>query len=48
MKILMQNFAGEIIDELIEGFEQGMDDVMKFFRENIVIMLLTGYGPEMA
>lgn len=37
---------GEIIDELKDGFEGEVEDVIKFLRSNIQFVLETNAGPE--
>ena len=44
----MTDFIGEWIDETQDGFENGMSDVVQFFRENVAILIGAGIGPEMA
>lgn len=45
--MLLQNFIGEIIDELKDGFENEMQDVVVFLRENVRVLLHQGGGSEM-
>jgi hypothetical protein len=40
-------FIGEWIDELQDGFINGMQDVVIFFRENFKTLIQVGAGPEM-
>jgi hypothetical protein len=47
MKDIFANFIGEWIEELQDGFVNGMSDVVVFFRENFKIMIEAGAGPEM-
>jgi len=47
MKIVMTNFIGEWIEELQDGFNNGIEDVVVFFRENLKIILEIAGGPEM-
>ena len=47
MKLVLSNFIGEWVEELQDGFVDGMSDVHKFFRENFRIMLEVAGGPSM-
>jgi hypothetical protein len=47
MANVLSDFIGELIEELQDGFENGMSDVIVFFRENIRILLEVAAGPEM-
>lgn len=47
MKDAFAAFIGEWIDELQDGFANGMSDVVIFFRENLKVMIEAGAGPEM-
>jgi len=40
-------FIGEWIDELQDGFKNGMSDVVVFLRENFKKLIQAGTGPEM-
>lgn len=44
---MLRNFIGEWIEELEDGFENGRDDVITFFKQNISIMLEVAGGPAM-
>lgn len=41
-------FLGELIEELQDGFSNGMQDVVIFLRENILNLIKVGTGPEMS
>lgn len=47
MKDALAHFIGEWIEELQDGFHNGMSDVVVFFRENFKEMLMLAAGPEM-
>ena len=47
MKDVLAEAIGEAIDELQDGFVNGMSDVVVFFRSNFRILLEAGAGPEM-
>jgi hypothetical protein len=47
MKGDFSNFIGEWIDETQDGFVNGMQDVVIFYRENLKLMIEAGAGPEM-
>ena len=47
MKDALAYFIGEWIEELQDGFMNGMQDVVVFFRENFKILIAQGAGPEM-
>ncbi len=46
MKDVLSEFIGEWIDELQDGFVNGMSDVVVFYRENFMTMLEAGGGQE--
>jgi hypothetical protein len=39
--------VGEVIEELKDGFENEMQDVVVFMRENVRVLLHLGGGAEM-
>jgi hypothetical protein len=41
-------FFGDLIEELQDGFSNGMQDVVIFMRENILKLIKEGTGPEMS
>lgn len=47
MKDEFSDLIGEWIEELQDGFVNGMSDVVVFFRSNFKVMLEVGGGPEM-
>ena len=47
MKDALTYFIGEWIDELQDGFMNGIQDVVIFFRENFKALIQAGAGPEM-
>ena len=47
MKDALAYFIGEWIDELQDGFMNGMQDVVVFYRENFKVIIRAGAGPEM-
>jgi len=47
MKGALKYFLGEWIDELQDGFQNGMSDVVIFLRENILNIIKESTGPEM-
>lgn len=48
MKDVLAFFIGEWIDELQDGFINGMQDVVLFFRENFKAIISESAGPDMA
>lgn len=48
MKDALTYFIGELIDELQDGFQNGMQDTVVFLRENIINLIKEGTGPEMS
>lgn len=48
MKDIISNFVGEWIDEIQDGFVNGMQDVVLFLRENLKKLIESASGPEMA
>jgi hypothetical protein len=48
MKDDVSYFIGEWIEELQDGFVNGMSDVVIFFRENAKVLIEACSGPEMA
>lgn len=48
MKDVLSDAIGEAIDELQDGFVNGMSDVVIFFRHNFKTMFEVSSGPEMA
>jgi hypothetical protein len=48
MKKILQSFIGELIDELQDGFVNGVQDVVQFIRENVRVLLESSGGSEMA
>lgn len=47
MKDALSYFIGEWIEELQDGFQNGLTDVVVFFRDNFKALLIAGAGPEM-
>ena len=47
MKDILTLFVGETIDELQDGFVNGMQDVVIFCRENFKVLIEAATGPEM-
>ena len=47
MKDVLSDAIGEWIEELQDGFVNGMSDVVVFYRENFRVLLEAGAGPEM-
>lgn len=47
MKDELSDLIGEWIEELVDGFVNGMSNVVVFFRTNFKVMLEVGGGPEM-
>jgi hypothetical protein len=47
MKDAIAYFIGEWIEELQDGFINGMSDVVIFFRDNFKDLIIAGAGPEM-
>lgn len=47
IKELLKNFLGETLDELKDGFENELDDVLIFFNENMNIVLVANGGEGM-
>lgn len=47
MKDELSDFIGEWIEELQDGFVNGISDVVAFFRANFRVMLEVGGGPDM-
>jgi hypothetical protein len=48
MKDALIYFFGDLIEELQDGFSNGMQDVVIFMRENILKLIKEGTGPEMS
>ena len=48
MKDVVSYALGDTIDELQDGFENGMQDVVILFRENLKGLIEAAAGPEMA
>jgi len=48
MKDVISYALGDTIDELQDGFENGMQDVVILFRENLKGLIEAAAGPEMA
>lgn len=46
-KNALKFFLGEWIDELQDGYQNGMSDVVVFLRENILNIIKQSTGPEM-
>lgn len=47
MKKRLSNFLGEWIENLLDGFVNGMDDINIFFSENVKKLLEEAGGPDM-
>ena len=47
MKDALAHFVGEWIEELEDGFHNGMQDVVIFFRENFKTVIEAAAGPDM-
>ena len=48
MRDVIAYSLGDTIDELQDGFENGMQDVVIFQRENLKTLIEASAGPEMA
>lgn len=48
MKNAITYFIGELVDELQDGFQNGMQDTIVFLKENILNLIKEGTGPEMS
>ena len=48
MKDALNYFFGETIEELQDGFQNGLQDTVVFLRENILTLIKEGTGPEMS
>lgn len=46
MTDVLSDFIGEWVDELQDGFVNGMQDAVVFFRENFRVLIEAGAGPE--